>query len=398
MAADQETFQQLLTSLLSTDNDVRSQAEKTFNELPLDTRVLYLLNTVQNVAQSEEARQMASILLRRLFSSDFGDFFPKCIETLGKGCMTEDSLKELLRIVDAILKQHFERAVERLDKRKDEDYDEVVEEQLEDEDNDDNYTLGKVADIIHALFVTYKEDFYSYFDHIMGHFVKMMEPDQPWSDRQWGLCVFDDVIEFGGPSCIKYQQYFLRPIAEGVSDKNAAVRQAAAYGCGTLAMNGGPAFAGTCAEVLPRLAEMINDPESRLEENINSTENAISAVTKILQHNSASVNVDEILPHWLSWLPVWEDRDEAPHVYGYLCSLIETNNTVVLGPNSSNIPRLIAIIAESFHRGAICQKHPVAQRMISIIRQIQSSGEIFQLCVNQLTAEQQVALSELLNE
>ncbi|KAF6207377.1 hypothetical protein GE061_018618 [Apolygus lucorum] len=322
----------------------------------------------------------------------------KCIETLGKGCMTEDSLKELLRIVDSILKQHFERAVERLDKRKDEDYDEVVEEQLEDEDNDDNYTLGKVADIIHALFVTYKEDFYSYFDHIMGHFVKMMEPDQPWSDRQWGLCVFDDVIEFGGPSCIKYQQYFLRPIAEGVSDKNAAVRQAAAYGCGTLAMNGGPAFAGTCAEVLPRLAEMINDPESRLEENINSTENAISAVTKILQHNSASVNVDEILPHWLSWLPVWEDRDEAPHVYGYLCSLIETNNTVVLGPNSSNIPRLIAIIAESFHRGAICQKHPVAQRMISIIRQIQSSGEIFQLCVNQLTAEQQVALSELLNE
>lgn len=68
--------------------------------------------------------------------------------------------------------------------------------------------------------------------------------DQPWSDRQWGLCVFDDVIEFGGPACVKYQQYFLRPIIEGVSDKNAAVRQAAAYGCGTLAINGGPAFAG----------------------------------------------------------------------------------------------------------------------------------------------------------
>ncbi|CAB0016134.1 unnamed protein product, partial [Nesidiocoris tenuis] len=73
----------------------------------------------------------------------------------------------------------------------------------------------------------------------------------------------------------------------------------------------------------------------------------------------------------LSWLPVWEDTDEAPHVYGYLCSLIESNNAIILGPSSSNIPRLIAIIAEAFHRDAIPTDHPVAQRMIGIIRQIQ---------------------------
>ncbi|KAK9504651.1 hypothetical protein O3M35_010937 [Rhynocoris fuscipes] len=321
----------------------------------------------------------------------------KCIETLGKGCMNEESMKELLRILDLLLKQHFERATERLNKRKDEDYDEIVEEQLEDEDNDDNYTLGKIADILHALFVTYKEDFFPYFDLIIGHFIKMIGSDQPWSDRQWGLCVFDDVIEFGGPACVKYQQYFLRPIIEGISDKNAAVRQAAAYGCGTLALNGGPAFAGTCAEVLPRLAEMINDPESRSEDNINATENAISAVTKILQKNNTNVNVDEILPHWLSWLPVWEDTDEAAFVYGYLCHLIETNNTIILGPNSSNIPRLIALIAEAFYRNAVPPDNPVAQRMTNIVRQIQGSGEMFQICLSQLSSEQQVALRDALS-
>ncbi|XP_014288134.1 importin-5 [Halyomorpha halys] len=320
-----------------------------------------------------------------------------CIETLGKGCMSEESMKELLRILDTLLKQHFDRAVERLDKRKDEDYDEIVEEQLEDEDNDDNYTLGKIADILHALFFTYKQDFYPYFDMIIGHFIKMIGADQPWSDRQWSLCVFDDVIEFGGPACIKYQQYFLSPILEGVRDKNPAVRQAAAYGCGTLAMNGGPAFAATCAEALPRLADMINDPQSRAEENIGSTENAISAVTKILQHNNSNVNVNEILPHWLSWLPVWEDPDEAPHIYGYLCQLIETNNSIVIGPNSSNIPRLIAIIAEAFNRDALPYEHPVSQRLANIVRQIQGSGEMFQLCVNQLSSEQQVALHDLLS-
>lgn len=39
--------------------------------------------------------------------------------------MNEESMKELLRILDVLLKQHFERATERLNKRKDEDYDEV---------------------------------------------------------------------------------------------------------------------------------------------------------------------------------------------------------------------------------------------------------------------------------
>lgn len=50
----------------------------------------------------------------------------------------------------------------------------VVEEQLADENNDDIYTLSKVADIIHALFTAYKTDFFPYLDQIIGHFVKML--------------------------------------------------------------------------------------------------------------------------------------------------------------------------------------------------------------------------------
>lgn len=49
---------------------------------------------------------------------------------------------------------------------------------------------------------------------------------------------------------------------------------------------------------------------------------------------------------WLSWLPVWEDRDEAPHVYGYLCDLIDNNHPLVLGINNANLPQLIAIFSE----------------------------------------------------
>ena len=73
------------------------------------------------------------------------------------------------------------------------------------------------------------------------------------------------------------------------------IRQAAAYGFGVMGMNGGPVYARACAEALPRLFTMINAPNSRSPENNTATENAISAVTKILKYNNSCVdNIDKV--------------------------------------------------------------------------------------------------------
>lgn len=156
-------------------------------------------------------------------------------------------------------------------------------------------------------------------------------PTRSWADRQWGLCVFDDVIEYTGPACSKYQAYFLEPLAVYVRDKSCEVRQAAAYGWGVLAQFGGEQFAPELSKILPVLVDVINDSQSKDLRNINATENVISAVTKIMKYNSSQINVNEILPIWFSWLPVIEDVDESPHVYGYMCDLIEQNNQFILG-------------------------------------------------------------------
>lgn len=109
------------------------------------------------------------------------------------------------------------------------------------------------------------------------------------------------------------------------------MRQAAAYGWGVLAQFGGEQFAGEVAKIVPTLVELISDPVAKDPRNINATENAIAAVTKIMKYNASGINLDEIVPMWFSWLPVVEDQDEAPHVYGYLCDLVEQNNPHVLG-------------------------------------------------------------------
>ena len=79
-----------------------------------------------------------------------------------------------------------------------------------------------------------------------------------------------------------------------LSDKQGEVRQAAAYGCGVLGQFSGPAFAQVCAQAIPRLVQVIQDADSRNEVNLNPTENAIAAVTKILKYNASAVNVDEV--------------------------------------------------------------------------------------------------------
>lgn len=207
---------------------------------------------------------------------------------------------------------------------------------MEDEESDDIYVLTKLADVIHALFSTYRENFIPFFDPIVHHFINLLEPSRAWADHQWGICVFDDVIEFTGPACAKYQAAFLQPLAVYVKDKSSEVRQAAAYGWGVLAQFGGEQFTAELANITPHLVEIVNHPESRETRNINATENVIAAITKIMKYNPASVNAEEILPVWFNWLPVVEDSVEAPHVYGYLCDLIEQNHPVILGNTLGN--------------------------------------------------------------
>ena len=72
-----------------------------------------------------------------------------------------------------------------------------------------------------------------------------------------------------------------------------------------------------------------------------------------------------------SWLPVVEDADESPFVYGYLCDLVEANHPIILGQDNANIPRIIAIFAEAFSVDAIPRTNDVYKRMVIITKQVQ---------------------------
>jgi hypothetical protein len=323
----------------------------------------------------------------------------RCVELLGAGCLGEPGMEETVKILDKTMVEHFKRQAERAGKRQggEEDYDEGVEEQLEDEDDEDVYILSKVGDVVHAVFSQYRENWLPQFERLLPHFSRLLEPNRPWSDLQWGLCIFDDLVEYTGPTCQKYESLFLSRLLACVSSGQPEVRQAAAYGCGVLGQCGGQGFAAAASQAVPLLCEVIQQPDSRQPENINPTENAISAVTKILQFNGSQVNMDQILPLWFSWLPVTEDVDEAPFVYGFLADLVEGNNPHILGANNSNLPRVIAVIAEALAVEALPPDHAARQRIINIVKQVQGNAGVFEACVASLSEPQKQAIKEILS-
>uniref|UniRef100_A0A670KHC7 Importin-5 n=1 Tax=Podarcis muralis TaxID=64176 RepID=A0A670KHC7_PODMU len=308
--------------------------------------------------------------------------FAKCIEVMGDGCLNNEHFEELGGILKGKLEEHFKNQELRQVKRQDEDYDEQVEESLQDEHDSDVYILTKVSDILHSIFSSYKSKVLPWFEQLLPQIVNLICPHRPWPDRQWGLCIFDDVIEHCSPSSFKYAEYFLRPMLQSICDNSPEVRQAAAYGIGVMAQFGILhaiylahilyfAYVTFCSEAFPLLVRVIQSADAKTKENINATENCISAVGKIMKFKPDCINVEEVLPHWLSWLPLHEDKEEAVHTFNYLCDLIESNHPIVLGPNNSNLPKIFSIIADGEMNEAMKRGDPCTKRLANVVRQVQ---------------------------
>ncbi|KAI8430146.1 hypothetical protein MSG28_000535 [Choristoneura fumiferana] len=250
----------------------------------------YILPELLKSIDSEPEQEVQVELLNSL---------AKCIELLGTGCLGDESMAE------------------------------VVEEQLADEDNGDVYGLSRVADVLHALMAAYREAFFPHLDTLLPHLVQLMAPQRPYSDRQWAICIFDDVIEFGGqysPACVKYQDIFLEPMLGGLCSAEPEVRQAAAYGCGVLAQFGGLQFADACARAVPLLAAI----------------------------------------------------------------LAAGGHAALTAPDAPQ--RVLALLAEAFLHDAVPTDNPVYAQMVALLRQIQSNGELFNSCLMQLSNEHKEAL------
>lgn len=66
--------------LLNYNKIIRSLSQEAYSNIPIEAKVSYLLASIHNVSLVYDARQMSAVLLRRLFSTEFSDFYDKLTE------------------------------------------------------------------------------------------------------------------------------------------------------------------------------------------------------------------------------------------------------------------------------------------------------------------------------
>jgi len=237
--------------------------------------------------------------------------FYESVEVVGKDCLTQ---------------KHMEDYQKRVKDRTDEQQ-ETEEGEEENEDilfaiEDDQTLLSDMNKAFHTIFKNQETSFLPAWGRLMpfyDHFITSSDSTQ----RQWALCIMDDVLEFCGDQSWSYQDHIRQPLVAGMQDPIPANRQAACYGIGIAAQKGGSDWSSFVAESMPTLFAVCQLEQAREDDHIFATENACASIAKILQFNSSKVpNVQEVVSHWLLTLPVISDEEAAPYAYMFLTQLI----------------------------------------------------------------------------
>ncbi|KAK5653518.1 hypothetical protein OQA88_8777 [Cercophora sp. LCS_1] len=258
--------------------------------------------------------------------------FYESVEVIGGPCLTEHYMERFIDSVYTTLEDYKDRVVQRAEETAG-----VNPEDAEDDQEDlllaiedDQTLLSDMNKAFHCVFKYHGAAFLRPWERLINTYEGFLKSEDA-TQRQWGLCIMDDVLEYCGEQSSHYANYITQPLLQGCRDASPAIRQAAAYGIGIAAHHGGAAWTQFLGGAIPALFEALQFPDPRSEENAYATENACSAIAKILHFNAGAVpQIDQVIAEWIKYLPITNDEEAAPYAYAYLAELIDKNHPVVV--------------------------------------------------------------------
>lgn len=267
--------------------------------------------------------------------------FYESVEVVGKGSLTDGHMAAFIESAKSSLHDYQTRVAGREEERaenaaanaggEDDDDDMSMQYAIEDDAN----LLSDMNKAFHTIFKNMGTRFLPHWQRLMPFYDSFITSSDA-TQRQWAICIMDDVLEFCGDQSFQFSSHIMQPLIDGCRDSNAANRQAAAYGVGVAAQKGGAAWSDFCAAAIPTLFQVTQIPGAREEEHVFATENASASIAKILHYNNSKVqNPQEIVSGWIQTLPVTNDEEAAPFAYSFLAELIDQSNPVTTEPNSA---------------------------------------------------------------
>jgi hypothetical protein len=249
--------------------------------------------------------------------------FYESVEVVGRNCLNAQHMQAFIDSAKSTLEDYQMRVKQRLEEQA--ELEEGDEENLDYEYaiEDDQNLLSDMNKAFHTIFKNQGTSFLPTWQQLIQFYDAFITSPDP-TQRQWALCIMDDVLEFCGEESWAFKDHIMQPLATGLQDDNAANRQAAAYGVGVAAQKGGAAWSDFVAASLPSLFQMTQSPQSRTEENVFATENASASIAKILHYNASKVAApQDVVTNWIETLPITFDEEAAPYAYSFIAQLID---------------------------------------------------------------------------
>ncbi|KAI9833848.1 MAG: hypothetical protein M1826_006371 [Phylliscum demangeonii] len=193
------------------------------------------------------------------------------------------------------------------------------------------------------------------------------------SQRQWALCLFDDVLEFcPGEASFAYREHMVDPIMTGLRSHAPGDRQAAAYGVGVAAQHGGEiwsAFVTACIPALFQAAARSPDPDED-NDHACAAENACAAIAKIMLYNASQImpnQIPSLAQHWVDTLPILQDAEVAPYAYSFLARLIEQQSISITSQPAKIFAHIArALEAQTLQGAAASQAVTAAKQLLAL--------------------------------
>ena len=295
-----------------------------------------LLNAYKK-AHGERSLQMAALWSRTLEKvlevlmpepnidtlAEMYQCFYESVEVVGKECLTDQHMSIFIQAAKETLDEYQKRVKKRLEESQDAEEGEEENEDMLFAIEDDQTLLSDMNKAFHTIFKNQGVSFLPAWSRLLP-FYESFCANQDSTQRQWALCIFDDVLEFCGEQSWTYQQHIRQPLISGMNDEVPANRQAACYGVGIAAQKGGQQWCAFVLESVQTLLQVCAIPSARDDDHVFATENACASIAKILQRYGDKLpDKQTAIAHWVETLPVVNDDEAAPYAYMFLASLIE---------------------------------------------------------------------------
>eukprot|EP01024_Parvocaulis_polyphysoides_P034901 TRINITY_DN3090_c0_g2_i5.p1 TRINITY_DN3090_c0_g2~~TRINITY_DN3090_c0_g2_i5.p1 ORF type:complete len:431 (+),score=97.19 TRINITY_DN3090_c0_g2_i5:151-1293(+) len=332
--------------------------------------------------------------LNKEFELDVEDFILEALDEIivaaGKQFITLQEMQACFTVLKQVLDQSKIRRQDRINRSREagEELDEEDVEALNEEEKMEQELLESVNVVIGSALKKYGDDIMPTLETLLPYFGELVEQTQPADFQRIGVCVMDDILDYTHNGGLKYVNQFMPVLVNSCSSDNPDLRQCAVFGVGLVAERHPTLYPQYHAQVMDRIMAILKDPNCNTEDNQLSTDNAISALGKIIKAHNSLLNGHDFVGTWLGSLPIVADAAEANAMHGQLVDMVEMNDTRVL----NNLPQVAKVFIKVLAQGTKLVGVEHGNKMVAFLKQMESqlpAGYIAQIAAELSQPEQE---------